>query len=52
MESKREPGTASTPVTPPSAYQPPAVLDAGTVVGVTLGKNTFDRVDNSQYKDK
>lgn len=33
-------------------YTPPVVLDAGEVAEVTLGKNTFDRVDRTQYKDK
>lgn len=41
-------GTAA----PSLVYLEPVVLDAGDVAAVTLGKNTFDRVDNTQYKDK
>ncbi|SEB31747.1 lasso RiPP family leader peptide-containing protein [Streptomyces melanosporofaciens] len=36
---------------PPSVYQAPLVQDAGNVTAVTLGPNTFDSSDESEYKD-
>jgi hypothetical protein len=33
------------------AYQAPVVLDAGDVVEVTLGTQTFDTADDTQYKN-
>ncbi|MGW1837732.1 lasso RiPP family leader peptide-containing protein [Streptomyces sp. NPDC002067] len=32
-------------------YQAPVVQDAGDVVEVTLGTQTFDTADDTQYKD-
>ncbi|WP_329148453.1 lasso RiPP family leader peptide-containing protein [Streptomyces sp. NBC_01456] len=32
-------------------YSTPVVLDAGDVVEVTLGTNTFDTADDTQYKN-
>lgn len=31
-------------------YQAPIVLDSGDVVAVTLGTNTFDTADDTEYK--
>ncbi|WP_269146434.1 hypothetical protein [Streptomyces endocoffeicus] len=36
---------------PPPVYRAPVVLDAGSVTVVTLGPNTFDSSDESEYKD-
>lgn len=33
------------------AYQPPVVLDAGDVVEVTLGTDSFDTADDTEYKE-
>ncbi|MFH8993213.1 lasso RiPP family leader peptide-containing protein [Streptomyces sp. NPDC017940] len=38
-----------TPVTP--VYEAPLVLDAGEVVAVTLGTNSFDTADDTEYKN-
>ncbi|MEV5680993.1 hypothetical protein [Streptomyces sp. NPDC052179] len=32
-------------------YSLPVVLDAGEVVTVTLGTNSFDTADDTQYKN-
>ncbi|MEU8968185.1 lasso RiPP family leader peptide-containing protein [Streptomyces monashensis] len=32
-------------------YEAPVVLDAGTVVEVTLGTNNFDTADDTEYKN-
>ncbi|MER8062577.1 MULTISPECIES: lasso RiPP family leader peptide-containing protein [unclassified Streptomyces] len=32
-------------------YSAPIVLDAGKVVEVTLGTNTFDTADDTEYKN-
>ncbi|MCX4676727.1 hypothetical protein OG413_15690 [Streptomyces sp. NBC_01433] len=32
-------------------YIRPVVLDAGEVVAVTLGTNSFDTADDTQYKN-
>ncbi|WP_275898567.1 hypothetical protein [Streptomyces olivoreticuli] len=32
-------------------YTMPVVLDAGDVKQVTLGTNTFDTADDTEYKD-
>ncbi|MFL4910674.1 lasso RiPP family leader peptide-containing protein [Streptomyces sp. MMS24-I2-30] len=34
-----------------TVYQAPVVLDAGDVVVVTLGTNTFDTADDTEYKN-
>ncbi|MEN8652251.1 lasso RiPP family leader peptide-containing protein [Streptomyces sp. 21So2-11] len=33
-----------------AGYEAPVVLDAGAVVAVTLGTQTFDTSDDTQYK--
>lgn len=33
------------------AYEAPVVLDAGSVVEVTLGTENFDTADDTQYKN-
>ncbi|MGW1326425.1 hypothetical protein ACWD64_28250 [Streptomyces antibioticus] len=32
-------------------YEAPVVLDAGAVVTTTLGTNTFDTADDTEYKN-
>lgn len=32
-------------------YEAPVVLDAGSVVTVTLGTNSFDTADDTEYKN-
>ncbi|WP_369383276.1 lasso RiPP family leader peptide-containing protein [Streptomyces sp. cg36] len=32
-------------------YQAPVVLDAGEVTAVTLGTNSFDTADDTEYKN-
>ncbi|MET9293324.1 lasso RiPP family leader peptide-containing protein [Streptomyces sp. NPDC003077] len=32
------------------AYEAPVVLDAGDIAEVTLGTNTFDSADDTEYK--
>ncbi|WP_260987889.1 hypothetical protein [Streptomyces sp. CFMR 7] len=32
-------------------YSAPVVLDAGQVVAVTLGTNSFDTADDTEYKN-
>ncbi|MEU7182504.1 MULTISPECIES: lasso RiPP family leader peptide-containing protein [Streptomyces] len=32
-------------------YTAPIVLDAGSVVAVTLGTNNFDTADDTEYKN-
>lgn len=34
-----------------SEYRAPVVMDAGEVVDVTLGTNTFDTADDTEYKN-
>ncbi|MFI1864805.1 lasso RiPP family leader peptide-containing protein [Streptomyces jumonjinensis] len=34
-----------------AVYEPPVVLDAGAVVEVTLGTETFDTADDTEYKN-
>ncbi|MFI6986695.1 hypothetical protein ACIBSV_50305 [Embleya sp. NPDC050154] len=33
-------------------YRSPVIADAGDAKAVTLGKNNFNRVDGTQYKEK
>lgn len=35
-----------------AVYQPPMLCDGGPVAGVTLGRNGFDRQDNTEYREK
>ncbi|WP_181009085.1 hypothetical protein [Streptomyces sp. SM12] len=36
----------------PESASGPLVLDGGSVVAVTLGKNGFDVIDGTQYRQK